>query len=137
MDFDVCDMLENLFGGAVPAAQPVVLPEPIPQPEVTELPTPAVDPLAAEWEKVPDFDSLPLPGRPCPRCGSLETWWDILGGEHCQQCERATLEKSFQLTDRAAMLRKQAQPRKPAPRIAPGCVAGGMVESKHVQGNVA
>jgi hypothetical protein len=134
--------LQAIFAkGTVPTtaavAQPVTVPEPIPRPEVTELATPAADPLAAEWEKVTDFDSLPLPGRPCPQCGSLEMWWDILGSEHCQQCERETLDKSFRLEELAAQLRKQAQPRKPAPRIASGCVAGGMDESKHVGGNVA
>jgi hypothetical protein len=78
--------------------------------------------------EMPDFDSLPLPGDPCLRCGSLEKWWDILGGEHCQQCQRATLDKALQLADLAARLRQKAQPRKPAPRIAPGCVAAGSVD---------
>jgi len=27
------------------------------------------------------------PSEPCPRCGSLEKWWDLTGGEHCQRCE--------------------------------------------------
>src|SRR5512136_2848221 len=29
-------------------------------------------------EAVP-FEALPLPGLPCPRCGSLEEWTDSLG----------------------------------------------------------
>ena len=53
-------------------------------PEAAELPTLTVDPEAVDVVEVPDFDSLPLPGDPCPVCGSLETWWDMLGGGHCR-----------------------------------------------------
>jgi hypothetical protein len=53
------------------------------------------------------WDEATEPGQACPRCGSLEKWWDILGGEHCQQCEHATLERALRLADRAAWLRKQ------------------------------
>ncbi len=129
MDFDVSDLLENLFGGTVPTAaavaQPVAQPEPIPQPEVTELPLlperagPVVDTLAAEWENVADFDSLPLPGDPCPVCGSLEEWTDLLERRRCGVCERETLDKALQLAERVARLRKQAQPRQSAPKIRP------------------
>ena len=125
MDFDIDDLFGNLFGGTVPT----MIVEATAQPEAVVLPTPTVEPEAADAEKVPDFDSLPLPGDPCPLCGSLETWWDILGGEHCQQCDRATLDKAIQWADRAARLRKQAERRKPAPRIAPDCVAGGSVDT--------
>jgi hypothetical protein len=83
--------------------------------------------LASIHEVVP-FDDLLLPGPACPRCGSLESWTDILGGQHCGVCERATLDKALRLAERAARLRQQAQQRKPAPRIAPGCVAAGRVD---------
>jgi len=137
MDFDVGDLFGNLFGGAPTTmhVQPEVVPEPIPGPEAVDLPTLAVDTEWAELERLPDFDSLPLPGDPCPVCGSLETWWDMLGGEHCQQCERATLDKAMQWADRATRLREQAQPRKPAPRIAPRCVAAGEVDTLDPSGN--
>jgi hypothetical protein len=127
--------LQAIFGnGTTPTraamvVQPEVLPEPIPRPKAAELPTLAADTEAVE---VPDFDSLPLPGDPCPRCGSLEKWWDILGGEHCQQCERATLDKALQWVELAARLRQQPQRQKPAPRIAPGCVAAGRVDTQDI-----
>ncbi|MFZ1933325.1 MAG: hypothetical protein WCB27_01330 [Thermoguttaceae bacterium] len=73
-------------------------------------------------EVVP-FDDLPLPGPACPKCGSLEEWTDLLGWQRCGVCEADTLEKALQLANRAARLRQQSQQRKPAPRIAPGCVS--------------
>jgi len=109
MDFNVSDLLENLFGGTVPttaAAQSVAMPEPVPRPKAAELPTPTVDTEPANLDSVPDFDSLPLPGNPCPVCGSLEEWTDLLGRRRCGVCERATLDKAIQLADRAARLRK-------------------------------
>lgn len=45
-------------------------------------------------------------GEPCPRCGSLAKWWDIMGGEHCQQCEGALLDRGLRLIARAAAIRK-------------------------------
>jgi hypothetical protein len=71
----------------------------------------------------------------CPKCGSLEEWTDLLGRQHCGVCERATLDKALRLANRAARLREQAQPRKPAPRIAPSCVSGGMVDTQDLGGN--
>ena len=134
MGFDVTNLFGNLFGGTVPTVaammvQPEAVPEPIPGPEAADLPTSAVDTEWAEVVEVPDFDSFPLPGNPCPVCGSLEEWTDLLGRQRCGVCERATLDKALQLADRAARLRQQSQQRKPAPTIAPGCVSGGMVDA--------
>jgi hypothetical protein len=94
-----------------------------------ELPTPAVDTVAAGVVEVPDFNSLPLPGDPCRVCGSLEEWTDLLGSRHCGICEVDTLDKALQLAEQAARLRRQAHSRKPAPRIAPGCVAAGRIDT--------
>ena len=70
------------------------------------------------------WDEATEPGPACPVCGSLEKWWDILGGEHCQVCEREKLDRALRWAEKAARLREQAQPRK---RIAPGCVAAGSI----------
>ena len=94
MDFDVGDLFGNLFGGAAAAVAAMIV-----QPEAAGLPTPAVEPEAAEVEEVPDFDSLPLPGDPCPVCGSLEEWTDLLGRQRCGVCKRATLDKAIQWAD--------------------------------------
>jgi hypothetical protein len=128
MDYDVGDLLESLFGGTVPTTAAVVV-QYSALPEVADVPTMIVDPEETDLGEVPDFDSLPEPGKPCPVCGSLETWWDMRGGEHCQHCERPTLDKAIDWADRAARLREQPQPRKPALPIAPGCVSGGMVDT--------
>ena len=135
MDFDVGDLFGTLFGGTVPTtaatvAQSVAVPEPIPRPEAVELPTPAVGTEWAEVERLPDFDSLPLPGDPCPSCGRLEEWTDLLGGRHCGICEADTLDKAIQWVDQAYRLREQAQPRKPTSQDSPGCVSGGMVDTQ-------
>ena len=79
-------------------------------------------------EAVP-FDDLDLPGTGCPRCGSLKQWQDLLGRQRCGRCEAGTLGRALKLAERAARLRTQAQPRKPAPRLAPGCVAVGRVDT--------
>jgi hypothetical protein len=116
MEYDVGDMLESLFGGVMTTtavvAKSAAVPEPIPGPEAAELPTPVADTEAVEVVEVPDFDDLPLPGDPCPRCGSLEEWADLLGRRRCGVCERATLDKAIQLADRAARLRQKAQRQK-------------------------
>ena len=74
--------------------------------------SPVVNPLAADWEDVADGDSLLLPSDPCPVCGSLEKWRDILGGEHCQHCEGETLDKALKMAEVAAQ-RRTANPSKP------------------------
>ena len=79
-------------------------------------------------EAVP-FDALDLSDPACPVCGSLERWQDLLGRQRCGVCEVDTLDKALQLANKAARLRSQAPPRKPALRIAPGCVAAGRVDT--------
>jgi hypothetical protein len=160
MDFDVGNLLGNLFGetAGVPDSPPV--------PEAADA---SADPLAAlpfaDWVLRPDAggcmgwespdlsdderwwavpDATRSLGSPCPKCGSLMKWWDILGGEHCQKCDRATLERAVRLADRAARLRRPEMQnhgdanrtpsqetslsRNPAPRIDPGCVSAGMTD---------
>ena len=115
MGMSVTDVFGNLFGGMVVSAPVATLakPAPIPLPEAAELPV--VNTEAATLDDVADFDNLPAPGPACAVCGSLESWTDLLGRERCGLCERATLDRAIQLSDRAAWLRKNAQPRKQIP----------------------
>ena len=85
---------------------------------------------APDLPEVIPFDDLPLPGPPCPKCGSLEQWQDALGRTRCGVCEADTLHKALRLVKRAARLRKRGQPRTPAPRIVPGCVPAGSVDTQ-------
>jgi hypothetical protein len=152
MDFDVADLLGNLFGSG-PAVATVAALESAPPPEAAPLPDAADtagDLLAAtpfaDWVRRPDyhgrmgwespdlpeavpFDALDLPGPGCPKCGSLEQWQDLLGRQRCGVCEADALGRALKLAERAARLRTQAQPRKPAPRLAPGCVPVGSTDT--------
>ena len=67
------------------------------------------------WWAGCDFDDLPEPGDSCPRCGSLEFWWDLWNNAHCCQCEADKLNRSRSLAARAARLRAASGP----PRLAP------------------
>ena len=78
-------------------------------------------------------DEATEPGTACPRCGSLEQWQDALGRQRCGRCEADTLGRALKLAERAARLRTQAQRRKPAPRIAPGCVPGGSADTQDLK----
>ena len=51
------------------------------------------------------WDAAEPPGDPCPKCGSLERWWDLLGNEHCQQCQ--PLHRARALADLAARIRRR------------------------------
>ncbi|MEN6558053.1 MAG: hypothetical protein ABFC54_07725 [Thermoguttaceae bacterium] len=125
MDFDVTDLLENLFGGVV--SVPMVAID-----DLAELPDAPVDPSSADpfadWVYRPDSEgrmgwqapdlaevvpseAMPWP-NPCPRCGSLEKWWDVLGGEHCSVCEQDKLKRAIRWAETAARLRA-ANPPKP------------------------
>lgn len=42
-------------------------------------------------------------GDPCPRCGSLDKWWDLWDGEHCCRCEPTNVYRSQQLAARARL----------------------------------
>jgi ribosomal protein S27AE len=84
---------------------------------------------APDLPEAMSFDDLDLPGPACPRCGSLVQWQDLLGRQRCGVCEADALGRALKLAERAARLRTQAQPRKPAPGIAPCCVANGSVDT--------
>lgn len=56
-----------------------------------------------------DTDLGPQDLPPCPSCGSLELWQDLLGGWHCQRCNAVALLRSRRLLERAARLRKAAR----------------------------
>ena len=117
MDFDVGDLLGNLFGGC-----PVV-PEEIPAAVAPAVVTLGPDDAGrfADWVRRPDahgrmgweaFDlpeavpveALPLPGPGCPVCGSLEQWQDALGRQRCGRCEAGALDKALKLADKAGRL---------------------------------
>ena len=141
MDFDVIDLLGNLFGGGPTMATVAAVPGPdddggrfadwVRRPDChgrMGWEAPGL-PESDRWWAWCDFDDLPLPGPACPVCNSLESWTDLLGRERCKVCEANILDKALQLAEKSARLRKQAQPRKPAPRVAPCCVSGGMVDT--------
>ncbi|MGD0517787.1 MAG: hypothetical protein ABSA26_09660 [Thermoguttaceae bacterium] len=100
--------MQAIFGnGTVPitaatAPETAALPEPTPWPEVAELPTPVVDPQVADVDEAPDFDSLPLPGDPCPKCQSLELWESMAGGWRCMNCNPPLA--ALRLLDRVSKL---------------------------------
>lgn len=56
--------------------------------------------LPAGWES----EEIPWPA-PCPRCGSLQAWWDMTGRQRCQVCEAKTFARGLRFVFRAARLR--------------------------------
>jgi len=48
------------------------------------------------------------PPDPCPGCGSLMFWWDVLGREHCMMCEKPAYPpgKAAELRELAKRLRQ-------------------------------
>jgi len=66
-------------------------------------------PGPAPWWAVSTWAELPNPD-PCERCGSLELWQDLLGGWHCQHCERETLARARRWAEKVAELRNRARP---------------------------
>jgi hypothetical protein len=60
---------------------------------------------------VPWEECVELPD-PCPKCGSLMMWWDVLGGQHCMMCEKPKypLEKTAELRELAKRLRQFPRP---------------------------
>ena len=110
----------------VPPVPPVPLPAwalgPVPescpaQSSATEQIIPTVAPSVAVCELValpddyPAWEQAEPPGEPCPACGSLEYWLNLLGGRHCQICEGAKLQRALRLLAVAARIRS----RKPFP----------------------
>ena len=65
-------------------------------------PPPEEPPELVGWD---DIQVVIDAGEPCPKCGSLEKWWDLRGGEHCQQCQ--PLHRAHALADLAARLRSR------------------------------
>ena len=54
----------------------------------------------APEEPVLDVDGWPFDSfvpEPCAACGGLERWQDATGAWHCQQCDRAALDRSLAL----------------------------------------
>ena len=49
-------------------------------------------------------------GEPCPRCGSLDKWWDLWGGEHCVRCEWTKVDRSQRLASRARFAKRVRDP---------------------------
>lgn len=107
MNYDTNSFLVGLYDAAATTRpiEPTLAAEPH---RVAEVMSSAnTEPMAAA-EPFDDWEELSFPGAPCPQCGSIETWWDILGGERCKYCEVAPLKKSFGLLERAAKLRSLA-----------------------------
>jgi len=63
-------------------------------------------PEADRWWARGDFEALPDGGEPCPRCGSLDAWHDLVGGRRCGECDGGKLGRALQLAHRAARLRR-------------------------------
>ena len=68
----------------------------------TTTPSMATDSDIVPWEECIE------PPDPCPKCGSLMFWWDVLGGQHCMICEKPKygVEKAAQLRELARRLRQ-------------------------------
>ncbi len=77
----------------------------------TDLPA-AGEPLpgVATVGGAPSFPGDDAPPPPCPRCGSLELWWDLLGQPHCQHCDAAAFERSRRWLERAERIRRRMAP---------------------------
>ena len=58
-------------------------------------------PELAAWNEIKVEEA----GEPCPKCGSLEKWWDPNGKEHCQQC--CPIRRALALADLAARIRRR------------------------------
>ena len=61
------------------------------------------------WWRRCDFEDLPEPGNPCPKCGSLEYWTDLLGGRHCQHCDGDLLRRGLELVQLAGKIRNRKE----------------------------
>lgn len=59
------------------------------------------DPWPDPWESAID------PPPPCPRCGSLEMWWNVFGDMRCMKCDPPTT--SIKLQELATKLRKRQE----------------------------
>ena len=69
-----------------------------------------------------DWDQGLIDTFPCPTCGHLLAWWDMLGGQHCIRCESPL--KSSLLSRKAERLKRRAErqpetPSDPQPEAVP------------------
>jgi hypothetical protein len=80
---------------------------------VTALPTELVAAMEANWaalrrlatpEPPPELEEIDLPS-PCPTCGSLELWQNLLGDWRCQSCDPPV--RGMKLLELAIRLRRQ------------------------------
>ena len=55
-----------------------------------------------EWTDEIYIDEL----EPCPTCGTLELWETLASTWRCQHCDSDAFQRSFELADRAARLRR-------------------------------
>ena len=63
---------------------------------------------ADKTDHLNDIETIDLNDvTPCSRCGLLEAWWGILGGQHCMVCDAAALARSRRLAARAERIRKR------------------------------
>lgn len=66
---------------AAVAAAAIASPAVPSQPSTDEVPFPPLRDGFVEFE----LDDWP---EPCPRCNTYEAWWDFLGRQRCQRCDR-------------------------------------------------
>lgn len=69
--------------------------------------------LSNVFTRIPGFDEFESWGElpsdpPCPKCSSLDFWWDVLGHRHCQRCLPRP-KRSRELLDLAPKLRAAAE----------------------------
>ncbi len=88
------------------AGKPAVALPPVAVAPSPEAPPLAVQPAGDGWESAIE------PPPPCPKCGSLELWQDLLGRWHCQHCEATKFQRGLRLAERAARLRRETERRK-------------------------
>ena len=65
------------------------------------LPPPDDPPELTAWGEI----TVEEVGEPCPKCNSLEKWWDFDNKVHCQQCE--PIRRALALADLAARIRSR------------------------------
>ena len=113
--FDTSEMLAKLFSPAAGSAEPATT-EPVATASVEADTIAASDRrdallamfVSGQLEHEDLGTEEPLP-NPCPRCRSLDVWWDALGGTHCQQC--GPPEASRRLRRHAIRIRANRQRR--------------------------
>jgi hypothetical protein len=90
--------------GMVPEPSPVVPPAIPIVAVVPPVPVRLVD-WGTSLVDCPTWENTEEPGQPCPACGSLETWWNINGKSHCQQCK--PIRRALVLVGKVARIRRR------------------------------